>query len=229
MHNSTELKELSQALAQFQTLVSDIKKDGHVDVLTREGKKYSYDYATLENLLGQVRKLLAQQGLSITQHIEGECNKSVRITTLLLHNSGQWLQSSLDLMVEEMRGKGWIQSVGATISYGRRYALMAILGITQSEESPEDEGEGDIKKASPKRINAPVKTIPVPAVRPSSVDDVTQHFVLEPTLNELKEIAFEKLDTEGIAKMLEYYKVGTFHELTEKQALQAIKRLKTKV
>ena len=52
------------------------------------------------------------------------------VTTMLLHESGQWIKSKLKMPVE----KATAQSIGSTITYGRRYGLSAMVGISQYDD-----------------------------------------------------------------------------------------------
>ena len=52
------------------------------------------------------------------------------VTTMLLHESGQWIKSKLKMPIE----KATAQSVGSVITYGRRYGLSAITGIAQYDD-----------------------------------------------------------------------------------------------
>ena len=49
---------------------------------------------------------------------------------MLLHESGQWIKSRLKMPVEKITA----QSIGSTITYGRRYGLSAITGIAQYDD-----------------------------------------------------------------------------------------------
>jgi hypothetical protein len=49
---------------------------------------------------------------------------------MLLHESGQWIKSKLKMPVEKVTA----QSIGSTITYGRRYGLSAITGIAQYDD-----------------------------------------------------------------------------------------------
>jgi hypothetical protein len=49
---------------------------------------------------------------------------------MLLHESGQWIKSKLKMPIEKVTA----QSIGSTITYGRRYGLSAITGIAQYDD-----------------------------------------------------------------------------------------------
>ena len=49
---------------------------------------------------------------------------------MLLHNSGQWIKSKLKMPITKPDAQG----VGATITYARRFALSAMVGIAQMDD-----------------------------------------------------------------------------------------------
>ena len=121
MNTSPNIADIAQALCKFQGLIKDAKK----------GKKaHQYMYADLGTILQLVRPVMAECGLSVVQLPCGD-NILVGVTTRLMHNSGEWLEDTIYMGVSESRGMSASQSAGSAISYARRYALAAVLGITQ--------------------------------------------------------------------------------------------------
>lgn len=90
-------------------------------------------YADLETVLSAVEEALGQQQLVLVQPTNLIAGESVLVTTLL-HSSGQWLRGYYRL-----RGvKADPQGDGSALSYARRYAALAILGIAAED----DDGNG---------------------------------------------------------------------------------------
>lgn len=100
------------------------------------------NYAGLDDVWDACRKPLADNGLSVAQQLGGNSDR-VSITTLLMHESGQWLQSSLSMAVASNKSMNDIQSMGSAISYARRYALAAIVGVAVGAD--DDDGERAVK------------------------------------------------------------------------------------
>ncbi len=62
--------------------------------------------------------------------------------TLLLHSSGQWIQSKMSMNVKSDGRTNELQVMGSIISYLRRYALMAIVGISANDDDDGNSGKG---------------------------------------------------------------------------------------
>lgn len=126
-NRSGEIKDLACALSKAQGAMENAKKDSENPGFKRDGKNSTY--ADLASVWTAIRKPLADNGLCVMQWprtVEG----GVEIETELLHESGQFMRDTLWLPCPTMT----VHTVGSTITYGRRYALMAIVGI-----APEDD------------------------------------------------------------------------------------------
>lgn len=126
---SAKIGKIASALATAQSEFRTVKKNCSVDfVSTKSGRVY-YKYADLAAVVEAIRPTLAKHKLSVSQ-MPVRCKGGVHITTLLMHNSGQFLQSTLSLEVVSTD----IKEVGTIITYGRRYALASILNIVTDED-----------------------------------------------------------------------------------------------
>lgn len=146
VEKSASIKNLAAALARFQSAVQSIAKDG-------SNPFFKSKYATLENIVSTVRPILADNGLAFTQL---PCGKN-ELTTMLLHSSGEYIASTVAMAPKENTPQGQ----GSAISYMRRYALSAILGIVTDED---DDGN---EASKPQRAPAAAKPNPVPAKAPA--------------------------------------------------------------
>ena len=85
-----------------------------------------YTYADLATVLDEVRPKLKEQGLALSQTATEH-----GITTTLFHESGQWLRFA-PLLVKPVGGTP--QNLGSAITYGRRYAILAALGLATEDD-----------------------------------------------------------------------------------------------
>lgn len=156
MLSSPETGALAEALAKCQGQLRDVPKAEQANA----GRRGSYRYFTLADMLEQVRPILSAAGLAVVQDADLEETLAV-VRTRLLHTSGEWLETTCRVPAVALdgshQGSLTAQSVGSAITYGRRYGLSALLGVTGTDD---DDGAA----ASPKRepASAPVRP-PVPA------------------------------------------------------------------
>lgn len=142
---SKEIDLIALALSKVQAEIESVNKD-------KQG--YGYKYADLGSCLQAVKKPLRNNGLSISQL--GTCDDTNKqmLVTLLMHESGQWLKSIFSVESVELKQCNSLQNLGASLTYMRRYALSAIIGLTQ-----EDDDAQSLTKNSNK-----VKEDPIPSI-----------------------------------------------------------------
>lgn len=132
MEKSQSIKELSKALALFHTQVGKIKKDAN-------NPFFKSKYATLSNILDVIQEPLQKSGLIFTQFPDGENG----LTSILVHpESDQYLQATYNMHPV----KNDPQSMGSAITYARRYALGAILGLNIDEDDDGNAASGKRKE-----------------------------------------------------------------------------------
>ena len=143
MNKSESIAELAAALAKAQGAMSPAKMDSTNPFLKNK-------YADLGSVIQAARKPLADNGLSFTQS-PAVTDGTVTVTTLLMHASGQWIESAITLPLDGGKGLSLAQSMGAIITYLRRYSLSAILGIYADEDN---DGNQPAKPAAQKAPQA---------------------------------------------------------------------------
>lgn len=138
---SPEIAELAAALADAQGAITGAKKDSTAVITGQAVRRY----ADLDAVLTACREPLSKNGLSVIQgpgEIEGG---QLRLTTLLLHKSGQWVRNEYAMPCQQVTPQG----AGSAITYARRYSLMALIGI-----APEDD-DGQAAEAAAKTAPKP--------------------------------------------------------------------------
>lgn len=126
MNKSETIEKLAQALSKLQ---------GEVQNLFKDKTGHNYKYTDLASVLDMVRPLCAKYELSVSQLC---CNDPASVDvmgveTVLMHSSGQYISSVLYMNVTIGRGMSAAQAAGSVITYARRYALAALLGIAQTD------------------------------------------------------------------------------------------------
>ena len=120
---SNKIDKLAAALSKAQSEIKGAKKNS-------VNPFFKSDYADLDTVIKSCFPQLTANGLSIIQGND-TCDKgSFYVTTMLLHESGQWIKSKLKMPITKKDAQG----VGATITYARRFALSAMVGIAQTDD-----------------------------------------------------------------------------------------------
>ena len=135
--------EATKALIEVQKEIQDVCKDS-------VNPHFRNNYASLEGVLQEVRRVLPKHGFAFTQTLDG-----LNLKTKLLHTSGESMESNCPLILSKQD----MQGLGSAITYSRRYSLVALLGIGQAD----DDAEASIQRAKP--AEAPVSRAK-PAVNP---------------------------------------------------------------
>ena len=135
METSPTTKELTAALCQFQSAQIKVAKTG-------KNPAFKSAYATLPQVLDAVLPTLTESGLCFVQFPDGEA-----LTTRLLHVSGEWMQASYTLKPAQNTP----QASGSALTYARRYALLAILGLGTED----DDGQAASQAPAPRQQGAP--------------------------------------------------------------------------
>lgn len=102
-------------------------------------------YADLGAIIETAQPILAKHGLAVSQLCSTDGDR-VGVETVLIHTSGEWIGSTMDIPATEERGKSSAQVAGSLVTYVRRYALAAILGMYADE----DQDGNDPKPVKPK-------------------------------------------------------------------------------
>ena len=120
---SSKIDKLAAALAKAQSELRGAVKNS-------VNPFFKSDYADLDTIIKSCFPQLTKNGLSIIQGNDTDNKGSFYVTTMLLHDSGQWIKSKLKMPVTKPDAQG----VGATITYARRFALSAMVGIAQTDD-----------------------------------------------------------------------------------------------
>jgi len=122
MDRSESLVELAKALSKFQGAMRSIPRNS-------VNPFFKSKYADLDAVWDGVRKPLSDSGLSIVQTTV-ERDDRIYLETMLLHASGEYITTELALNPKALDP----QAVGSAITYARRYAMSALLGVSADED-----------------------------------------------------------------------------------------------
>jgi hypothetical protein len=129
-------------------------------------------YADLESVLSAVRPALGANGLSVIQGV-GLLGDDPCVQTRICHESGEWVETDLPLLWER-QGKGTndAQRFGGGLTYARRYAFMAALGLAPEDDDGCSAGEPGSGRATSQRreVERPVRTPQPPVEDPKNYE-----------------------------------------------------------
>lgn len=144
MRHSDSMAAIAKALAASQKEYKSVPKTKEARVLTKKGGEYSYKYADLADVLTMAIPILSAHGICFLQPNE-RIDGKLYVTTLLLHESGEWMQSD-GIEVDEMEWQ-WNEfekkrileradprTVGGDFTYYRRYDGCSFIGIAPDED-----------------------------------------------------------------------------------------------
>lgn len=145
MEMSSTIKELAIALSKAQAEMPAAPFNAVNPFLKNQ-------YADLGSIVETARPVLAKYGIAVSQHpvSDGDC---LGLTTILMHSSGEWMESTIYLAMGEEKGKSNAQVAGSIISYLRRYSLAAILGMYADQDTDANQPAKPAQKATPSNGN----------------------------------------------------------------------------
>lgn len=135
MQQSDSIAALAAALAKAQATVEGALK-GKVN------PAFKSNYADLASIWDACREQLTANGLSVVQFPGEVIEGRMTLTTQLSHESGEWMRATMAIPLAKIDPQG----AGSAITYARRYALMAVVGV-----SPEDDDGNAASQRQPAR------------------------------------------------------------------------------
>jgi hypothetical protein len=135
MHRSSpSIGAIASALAKAQSELSNPEKSLTATIRSpfpREADR-TFRYASLASGLDIVRKSLGQHEIATIQTTSIDPDRQIHLTTLLAHASGEWISS--DWPVCSSSETAAPHRMGAALTYARRYALFALVGIAGEDD-----------------------------------------------------------------------------------------------
>jgi hypothetical protein len=136
MHQASEhIGAIAAALARAQAELTNPEKTLTAMIRSpflRDDDR-TFRYASLASGLDIVRKTLSQQEIATIQTTRVDATTGqIHLTTLLAHSSGEWISS--DWPVCAARDVEAPHRMGAALTYARRYALFALVGIAGEDD-----------------------------------------------------------------------------------------------
>lgn len=123
MKTSPSITEFAKAFVKAQAEISGASKDS-------SNPAFKSKYADLESVTDAIRPAAAKHGLGYLQDGTLTDDGKLLLTTLVLHESGEWIEYEMKMPISKLDPQGF----GSAMTYGRRYSLSAAFGV-----APEDD------------------------------------------------------------------------------------------
>lgn len=149
---SPDMSEIAKVLPKAQTEMGDVIKNA-------SNPAFRSKYADLGAVIEATVPALNKHGIMVLQPtaFDGEM---VRVGTMFLHESGQWIRCTLSIPPSKRDAHG----IGSASTYGRRYSLLAMTGA-----APEDD---DANAASGPQTRLAPTPAPGPAITQDQADEL---------------------------------------------------------
>jgi hypothetical protein len=132
INQSESIANLAKALSTVQGKLTHAKKDS-------ANPFFKSKYADLESVWDACRDLLVSNGLAVAQfpgttlnvELLGEIPiTTMSLTTILTHSSGEYISQEMSVPLHKLDAQG----AGSALTYMRRYALAAVVGVVQADD-----------------------------------------------------------------------------------------------
>ena len=123
MNQSDSITNLAIALSIVQGKLTYAVKDSN-------NPFFKSKYADLESVWDACRSLLAENGLAVMQFPGEFVDGTMSLNTVLTHSSGEYISYLMSVPVTKPDAQG----AGSALTYMRRYALAAVVGVVQADD-----------------------------------------------------------------------------------------------
>lgn len=133
----SEIAKLAEALSKAQGQIKAAIKDA-------ENPFFKSNYADLASVWNACREALSANGLAVTQ-VPDMIDGILHLRTTLMHASGETISGA---MIMQLSDKANAQQLGSLMTYYRRYALSAMVGVAPEDDDGNSASETHVKTKS---------------------------------------------------------------------------------
>ena len=128
--------KLAQDLINLQYEMGNVEKNS-------KNPFFKSTYSSLTEIVNYAKPYLHKHGFAIVQTFSQSDNGTVHINTILIHKSGQSISGTLSMPSKDATDP---QKTGSAVTYARRYAYAAIIGLTPEEDDDGNKAAGKDNK-----------------------------------------------------------------------------------
>ena len=135
---SEQINELAAALSKAQSAIQPAIKDAENLGFRNAKTGKASRYADLAAVWEACRAPLAANGLSVVQLPTDAESGRAALTSILMHSSGQYISTTVSMRLMQDTPHG----TGSALTYLRRYALAALVGVVADEDDDGNAASG---------------------------------------------------------------------------------------
>lgn len=144
--------EKSENITNLAAALLKAQKEMGVALKNAENPYYKSKYADFKAVIDTIKEPLTNNGIAFLQAVNGG-SENPCVETMLLHESGQFLCTKTPIFCLKLNDP---QAFGKGITYSKRYALQAFLGLP----SEDDDAEAAMGRKNKTKNEAPAKKTP---------------------------------------------------------------------
>lgn len=153
MLQSESIAELLAALAEVQS---------ELPTMPKSAQAYGYKYTDLDTITQTIKPILSKHGIGYLQSVGGLAETALTLTTRIFSKKGEYIEDTAALPTITSTKNNAAQTLGMSITYMRRYALCAMLGITSDEDV-----DANINGTTPPQVEAVKKEFNGEVLKPA--------------------------------------------------------------
>lgn len=147
--------EVAKDLIELVNSISGLEKTKSVNYPTKKGGITSFNYVPLDDILSKTKE---NNNFALMQPIGIDENGRTGVKCVLIHKSGHVIET--DTYPFQLSNNTDLQAEGAEITYRKRYALGAFLGMSTEEDTDGNDSRAinvTERKATPRQIEVLLK------------------------------------------------------------------------
>src|SRR5574344_1802456 len=148
----------SGSIAELLAAMADVQSE--LPTMPKSSQAYGYKYTDLDTITQTIKPILSKHGIGYMQSVGGLAENALTLTTRIFSKKGEYIEDTVALPTITSTKNNAAQTLGMSITYMRRYALCAMLGITSDEDVDANtngttQTQGSDKPTPPKQEASP--------------------------------------------------------------------------